>query len=184
VSFSDTAWRRLSGGEILQGAPENLWQVRMDSCQERRRLGWVSDFDIKQWHELNGSGGQRRCLGTGASQPRPLHARQFRRYVLCCRKPRAAMPTVALLGNQVGTDRFRQDTLHRTGRIRHPCQCDPARRRRGPRIQRLLEGRAKLSGKSVEEEKKSARSIQSLQRFVVRPTPHAVSHCYFQQSVS
>src|SRR6478609_2193602 len=35
-----------------------------------------------------------------------------------------------LLGNQVGTDRFHQDTLHRTGRIRYPCQCDPARRRR------------------------------------------------------
>jgi NAD(P)-dependent dehydrogenase (short-subunit alcohol dehydrogenase family) len=36
----------------------------------------------------------------------------------------------------------------------------------GPRIQRVLESRAKLSGKSVEEEKKSAMSIQSLQRFV------------------
>jgi hypothetical protein len=36
-------------------------------------------------------------LGTGASQPRPLHARQFRGYVLCCRKPRAAL--VALLPN-------------------------------------------------------------------------------------
>ena len=71
-----------------------------------------------------------------------------------------------LLGNQVGTDRFHQDTLHRTGRIRYPCQCDPARRRRGPRIQRVLEDRAKLSGKSVEEEKTSAMSIQSLQRFV------------------
>ena len=36
----------------------------------------------------------------------------------------------------------------------------------GPRIQRVLEDRAKLSGKSVEEEKKSAMSAQSLQRFV------------------
>src|SRR5262245_24395818 len=36
----------------------------------------------------------------------------------------------------------------------------------GPRIERVLEGRAKLSGKSIEEEKKSALSIQSLQRFV------------------
>lgn len=36
----------------------------------------------------------------------------------------------------------------------------------GPRIQRVLEGRAKLSGKSVEEETKAAMSIQSLQRFV------------------
>ena len=35
----------------------------------------------------------------------------------------------------------------------------------GPRIQRVLEDRAKLSGKSVEE-KKSAMSVQSLQRFV------------------
>jgi NAD(P)-dependent dehydrogenase (short-subunit alcohol dehydrogenase family) len=33
--------------------------------------------------------------------------------------------------NQVGTDRFHQDTLHRTGRIRHSCQCDSAGRRRG-----------------------------------------------------
>jgi NAD(P)-dependent dehydrogenase (short-subunit alcohol dehydrogenase family) len=32
--------------------------------------------------------------------------------------------------------------------------------------ERVLEGRAKLSGKSVEEEKQSAMSIQSLQRFV------------------
>jgi NAD(P)-dependent dehydrogenase (short-subunit alcohol dehydrogenase family) len=38
----------------------------------------------------------------------------------------------------------------------------------GPRIQRVLEDRAKLSGKSVEEEKKSAMSVQSLQRFVDR----------------
>jgi NAD(P)-dependent dehydrogenase (short-subunit alcohol dehydrogenase family) len=36
----------------------------------------------------------------------------------------------------------------------------------GPRIQRVLEDRAKLSGKSVEEEQKSAMSVQSLQRFV------------------
>ena len=36
----------------------------------------------------------------------------------------------------------------------------------GPRIERVLEGRAKLSGKSIEEEKRSALSIQSLQRFV------------------
>jgi NAD(P)-dependent dehydrogenase (short-subunit alcohol dehydrogenase family) len=36
----------------------------------------------------------------------------------------------------------------------------------GPRIQRILESGAKLSGKSVEEEKKSVMSIQSLQRFV------------------
>jgi NAD(P)-dependent dehydrogenase (short-subunit alcohol dehydrogenase family) len=36
----------------------------------------------------------------------------------------------------------------------------------GPRIQRVLEGRAKLSGRSIEEEKKAALSIQSLQRFV------------------
>jgi NAD(P)-dependent dehydrogenase (short-subunit alcohol dehydrogenase family) len=36
----------------------------------------------------------------------------------------------------------------------------------GPRIQRVLEGRAKISGRSVEEERKSALSIQSLQRFV------------------
>jgi NAD(P)-dependent dehydrogenase (short-subunit alcohol dehydrogenase family) len=36
----------------------------------------------------------------------------------------------------------------------------------GPRIERVLEGRAKLSGKSIEEEKKTALSIQSLQRFV------------------
>jgi hypothetical protein len=33
-------------------------------------------------------------------------------------------------------------------------------------IDGLIGGRAKLSGKSVEEEKKSAMSIQSLQRFV------------------
>lgn len=36
----------------------------------------------------------------------------------------------------------------------------------GPRIERVLEGRAKASGRSVEEETKSALSIQSLQRFV------------------
>ena len=36
----------------------------------------------------------------------------------------------------------------------------------GPRIRRVLEDRAKLSGKSAEEEKKSAISVQSLQRFV------------------
>jgi NAD(P)-dependent dehydrogenase (short-subunit alcohol dehydrogenase family) len=36
----------------------------------------------------------------------------------------------------------------------------------GPRIERVLEGRAKLSGKSIEEEKKTALSIQSFQRFV------------------
>ena len=36
----------------------------------------------------------------------------------------------------------------------------------GLRIQRVVEDRAKLSGKSVEEEKKSAMSVQSLQRFV------------------
>jgi NAD(P)-dependent dehydrogenase (short-subunit alcohol dehydrogenase family) len=36
----------------------------------------------------------------------------------------------------------------------------------GPRIERVLEGRAKLSGKSIEEEKRSALSIQSFQRFV------------------
>jgi hypothetical protein len=60
------------------------------------------------------------------------------------------------------------NTLHRTGRIRHPCQCDAILPGavEGPRIQRVLETRAKLSGKSVEEEKKSAMSIQSLQRFV------------------
>jgi len=36
-----------------------------------------------------------------------------------------------LLGNQVGTARFHQHTLHRTGRIRHSCQCDSPGRRRG-----------------------------------------------------
>src|SRR5271157_5833593 len=36
----------------------------------------------------------------------------------------------------------------------------------GPRIESVLERRAKVSGKSVEEERKSALSIQSLQRFV------------------
>jgi NAD(P)-dependent dehydrogenase (short-subunit alcohol dehydrogenase family) len=36
----------------------------------------------------------------------------------------------------------------------------------GPRIERVLEGRAKVSGRSIEEERKSALSIQSLQRFV------------------
>jgi NAD(P)-dependent dehydrogenase (short-subunit alcohol dehydrogenase family) len=36
----------------------------------------------------------------------------------------------------------------------------------GPRIDRVLEGRAKVSGRSAEEERKSALSIQSLQRFV------------------
>ena len=36
----------------------------------------------------------------------------------------------------------------------------------GPRIDKVLEGRAKVSGRSVEEERKSALSIQSLQRFV------------------
>jgi NAD(P)-dependent dehydrogenase (short-subunit alcohol dehydrogenase family) len=36
----------------------------------------------------------------------------------------------------------------------------------GPRIERVLEGRAKVSGKSLEEERQSALSIQSLQRFV------------------
>jgi NAD(P)-dependent dehydrogenase (short-subunit alcohol dehydrogenase family) len=36
----------------------------------------------------------------------------------------------------------------------------------GPRIERVLEGRAKISGRPVEEERKSALSIQSLQRFV------------------
>jgi NAD(P)-dependent dehydrogenase (short-subunit alcohol dehydrogenase family) len=36
----------------------------------------------------------------------------------------------------------------------------------GPRIEGVLAGRAKVSGKSLEEERKSALSIQSLQRFV------------------
>jgi NAD(P)-dependent dehydrogenase (short-subunit alcohol dehydrogenase family) len=36
----------------------------------------------------------------------------------------------------------------------------------GPRIDRVLEGRAKLSGKRVDEEKKSALAIQSMQKFV------------------
>ncbi len=36
----------------------------------------------------------------------------------------------------------------------------------GPRIQRVLEGRAELSGRSVEEEKKATLSIQSLKKFV------------------
>ena len=36
----------------------------------------------------------------------------------------------------------------------------------GPRIDRVLEGRAKLSGKPVDEERKSALAIQSMQRFV------------------
>jgi NAD(P)-dependent dehydrogenase (short-subunit alcohol dehydrogenase family) len=36
----------------------------------------------------------------------------------------------------------------------------------GPRIRRVLEGRARLSGRSVEEEEKAALSTQSLQRFV------------------
>ena len=36
----------------------------------------------------------------------------------------------------------------------------------GPRMQRVLENHAKLSGKSVEEEKKSAMLVQSFQRFV------------------
>jgi NAD(P)-dependent dehydrogenase (short-subunit alcohol dehydrogenase family) len=36
----------------------------------------------------------------------------------------------------------------------------------GPRIDKVLDGRAKVSGRSVDEERKSALSIQSLQRFV------------------
>jgi NAD(P)-dependent dehydrogenase (short-subunit alcohol dehydrogenase family) len=36
----------------------------------------------------------------------------------------------------------------------------------GPRIEKVFEGRAKLSGRSVEEERKAAMAIQSLQRFV------------------
>jgi NAD(P)-dependent dehydrogenase (short-subunit alcohol dehydrogenase family) len=36
----------------------------------------------------------------------------------------------------------------------------------GPRLERVFEGRAKLSGRSAEEEKKSALSIQSLKTFV------------------
>jgi NAD(P)-dependent dehydrogenase (short-subunit alcohol dehydrogenase family) len=36
----------------------------------------------------------------------------------------------------------------------------------GPRIERVLQGRAEIRGKSVEEEKKAALSIQSIQRFV------------------
>ena len=36
----------------------------------------------------------------------------------------------------------------------------------GPRIQNVLEGRAKQSGRSVEEEKKAALATQSLKRFV------------------
>src|SRR3954471_22645424 len=36
----------------------------------------------------------------------------------------------------------------------------------GPRIQRVLEGRAKLSGRPVEEERKAALETQSLKRFV------------------
>jgi NAD(P)-dependent dehydrogenase (short-subunit alcohol dehydrogenase family) len=38
----------------------------------------------------------------------------------------------------------------------------------GPRIQRVLEDRAKLSGKSVEEEKKSAMSVQSSNDLSIR----------------
>jgi NAD(P)-dependent dehydrogenase (short-subunit alcohol dehydrogenase family) len=36
----------------------------------------------------------------------------------------------------------------------------------GPRIQKVLEGRAKLSGRPVEEERKAALATQSLKRFV------------------
>ncbi|MGH9356581.1 MAG: SDR family oxidoreductase, partial [Terriglobia bacterium] len=36
----------------------------------------------------------------------------------------------------------------------------------GPRIDRVLEGRAKLSGRTVDEERKSALAMQSLQRFI------------------
>ena len=36
----------------------------------------------------------------------------------------------------------------------------------GPRIERVLEGRAKLSGKTLDKERRIALSIQSLQRFV------------------
>lgn len=36
----------------------------------------------------------------------------------------------------------------------------------GARIERVLEGRAKVSGRSVEDERKSAMSIQSIKRFV------------------
>jgi NAD(P)-dependent dehydrogenase (short-subunit alcohol dehydrogenase family) len=77
------------------------------------------------------------------------------------------MPTGArLLGNQVGTDR--QDTLHRTGRFGIRANAILPGAVEGPRIQRVLEDRAKLSGKSVEEEKKSAMSVQSSNDLSIR----------------
>jgi NAD(P)-dependent dehydrogenase (short-subunit alcohol dehydrogenase family) len=42
----------------------------------------------------------------------------------------------------------------------------------GPRIEKVFEGRAQLSGRSVEEEQKAAMAIQSLQRFV---DPHDIA---------
>jgi NAD(P)-dependent dehydrogenase (short-subunit alcohol dehydrogenase family) len=66
----------------------------------------------------------------------------------------------------VGTDRFHQHTLHRTGRFDIRANAILPGAAESPRIQKVLEDRAKLSGKSVEEEKKSAMSVQSLQRVV------------------
>ena len=77
-------WR--SGGEILQVHRETCCKSEW-TCQERRGLlsrfmSQVNHFDIKQWHELNRSGRRLGAvLDTGASQPRPLHARRFRRHM-------------------------------------------------------------------------------------------------------
>jgi NAD(P)-dependent dehydrogenase (short-subunit alcohol dehydrogenase family) len=62
---------------------------------------------------------------------------------------------------------FTKDASPSNWRIQHPCERDFARRGGyGPRIERVLRGRADAVHIAIEEEKAEARSIQSLKRFV------------------
>jgi len=65
-----------------------------------------------------------------------------------------------------GTDRVHQNALYRARRIRNPRNAILPGAVDDPRIQRVFEGRAKVSGKPIEQIKKEAMAVQSLKHLV------------------
>jgi NAD(P)-dependent dehydrogenase (short-subunit alcohol dehydrogenase family) len=81
-------------------------------------------------------------------------------------EPTGRVDAQRLFGDQRGADRAYDDASIELGEYRIRANAILPGAVEGSRIQSVLEDRAKLSGRSVEEEKEAALITQSLKRFV------------------
>ncbi len=127
-----------------------------------RSRRWIPGSGTRSWRLISPNL-QRYPAGDSASQEvgrrgDPGHVIGRRALRLCEPQP--------LFDGEVGADRLHQDTTLELGEYVIRANAILPGTVHGPRIQRVFEGRAKVSGKSLDEVKQEAMSIQSLKRMV------------------